>query len=59
MSYVAVTHQETSQCFHALYEGNATESDRGVYTEGVGCDQPDPWSQGLFALAASSTEVIW
>jgi len=47
---ISVAHQETSQRFHALHEGNATEGDRRMYAEGVGCDQSDSWPQGqLFA----------
>jgi len=29
-------------------KGDAPEGDRGMYTQGVGCDQSDSWPQGQF-----------
>ena len=40
------THQEATQCIHALHEGEEGRGHQTVHTEGVCGHQSDPWQNG-------------
>jgi len=47
--------QEATERVHVVHEGDASEGDRRVYIEGVGCNQPDFRAKGEQGLRMLSS----